>query len=171
MFISTILILTTLTTGTPNLCDDVYINPATGRPYTDSVGQTLARFCEWTGPDAPIWNADVCCTIDDYGAQCTRPDRKGRCRTGLKLYCKYGDVMRDGSVECYQPLRDMCDLGLCIQQPDLPPPGLASYAGCCSSGGVCQLVTWENTFDCPDGLFVSCYYGHQNQDGTVECYD
>jgi len=164
-------LLSIFATGTPNLCDDVYLNPATGAPFTDSVGQTLARYCEWAGPDAPVWDANVCCKIDDYGAHCSRPDRKGRCRTGFAMYCEHGALMRDGSVVCYQPLPSMCDLGFCIQPPDVPPPGHAIYGACCSEGGACQLVTPENTFDCPDGQYVSCTFGAQNEDGTVECYD
>ena len=163
-------IFATFASDTPNLCDEVLLD-ATGSPYTDSIGQTLARFCQWTGPDAPVWNKDVCCTIDENDARCSTTDAKGRCRVGSTMYCKYGAAMRDGSVVCFQPLPSMCELGLCVQAPDDPPPGHASYGACCSEGGVCQLVTHENTFDCPDGLFVNCDHGMQNDDGTVECYD
>ena len=55
-------ILSNFATSSPNLCDDVYVD-TDGSPYTDSIGQMLSRYCVWTGPDAPVWDADVCCTI------------------------------------------------------------------------------------------------------------
>ncbi len=153
----------------PNLCEDVYLD-STGSPYTDSTGQTLPRYCEWTGPDAPVWDADVCCSIDRSGAHCSQPDGMGRCPVGLKMYCEHGALMPGGDVACYQPFPSMCDVGSCIQPPDVPPPGTAVWGACCSEGGACQHVSADDTFECPDGQYVVCEDGYLHDDGTVECY-
>jgi hypothetical protein len=34
--------------------------------------------------------------VDDQGASCTAADRKGRCRRGARMYCKYGEMFSDG---------------------------------------------------------------------------
>ena len=47
----------------PDLCEVPYLD-ITGEPCTDSIGQTLSRYCKWTGPDAPTLDADVCCSIE-----------------------------------------------------------------------------------------------------------
>jgi hypothetical protein len=51
----------------PDLCAEPYLDPY-GTPCTDSIGQTRSRYCKWTGPDAPLLDANVCCTIDGDGA-------------------------------------------------------------------------------------------------------
>jgi hypothetical protein len=162
-------ILNTFATGTPNLCDDVYLSP-TGSPYTDLLGQMLPRYCEWTGPDAPVWDADVCCKVADDGADCSPTDSNGRCWSGLKMYCEYGELVAGGGVVCYQPFPSMCDSGLCVQPPDVPPPGLPIHAACCSAGGVCQLIYDEQVGEC-QGYYLACEHGTLHEDGTVECYD
>jgi hypothetical protein len=154
---------------TPNLCDDVYLAP-TGAPVTDYAGQTLARYCAWTGPDAPVWDNDVCCSVDESGATCVRPLRSGRCRVGFKMYCEYGEAVAGGGVACYQPFQSMCDWGLCLQATHRPPTELPNHVGCCSSGGVCQLVSSDDLIGC-QGFFLACNYGVQNGDGTIDCYD
>ncbi|HLT35385.1 MAG TPA: hypothetical protein VK034_03845, partial [Enhygromyxa sp.] len=57
-----IILTTTILTTSPDLCGDVYVDE-NGDPYTDGVGQTWSRFCDWTGPSAPVLDLDVCCTI------------------------------------------------------------------------------------------------------------
>lgn len=161
--------LLNLFVASPDLCADVYLDPA-GAPYTDSVGHTLSRYCQWTGPDVPVWNSAVCCMVDSDGAQCSRPGRNGRCVAGLRMSCKYGEALSGGGVVCYQPFPDACERGYCGRAPTtvaaLPQE---SYMGCCSTGGVCQLVTGTTIDDC-DGDFILCDHGFQNEDGTVECY-
>ena len=154
----------------PNLCDDVYLDP-TGAPYRDVTGQMLSRYCAWSGPDVPVWDGDVCCTVDDDGAACVAPLRNGRCRVGFKMYCEYGETVAGGSVVCYQPFPSQCDFGLCVQGPEVAPDDWAVHVGCCSTGGVCHLQDEYTIFDGCDGYYLSCDYGFQNEDGTVECYN
>lgn len=164
-------ILSNFATSSPNLCDDVYVD-ASGSPYTDSIGQMLSRYCVWTGPQAPVWDADVCCTIDDGGAACVVPDVNGRCAVGGKAYCEYGAKDAGDGVICYQPFPSMCDAGFCIEAPDLPPPSQAMMA-CCGGGGACQPLSEALLLSCLDngGTFLSCDNGVENLDGTLDCWD
>ncbi|WP_052558890.1 hypothetical protein [Enhygromyxa salina] len=160
-------LLSNFATGAPDLCNIVYTDAA-GSRYTDSVGQALARYCKWSGPDAPVWDANVCCQIDQDGATCSVPDTNGRCRVGDRYFCEYGARVA-GGVVCYQPFPSMCDAGLCVELPVGAPLTQASFVACCSPGGVCQPVNGETALDC-QGDYVQCSYGIQNEDGTVECY-
>jgi hypothetical protein len=164
-------LFSTFTTTVPNLCDDVILD-ASGDPVTDLVGQTLARYCKWTGPDAPVWNANVCCTIDHDGAACSKTSSTGRCTTGTqKMYCEYGAALPTGGVTCYQPLPDACEAGLCIQAPEIIPVAqMSEFVMCCGGGGACQYVHAGNVDDC-QGQILSCDYGILNKDGTVECIE
>jgi hypothetical protein len=164
-------LLSTFATTTPNLCDDVYLD-ASGKPVMDLVGQTLARYCEWTGPDAPVWNANVCCTIDGDGAACSRTSSTGRCMTGTKkMYCEYGAALPSGGVTCYQPFPSMCDRGWCIEAPEvIPEAQMAEGIVCCSAGGACVYV-YNNDLDSCFGELAACNYGIENANGTVDCWD
>jgi hypothetical protein len=73
------LLSTFATGGSPDLCDDVFLDAA-GDPITDLVGQTLSRFCKWTGPDVPAWDANVCCTFADDAAPVPGPTRAAAAR-------------------------------------------------------------------------------------------
>jgi len=166
------IILTTLLSifaTSTDLCADVHLD-ATGQPVTDSLGQSLARFCHWTGPNAPMLTADVCCVIEDDSAACWLPDPNGRCSAGVKRYCEHGEVDSVGGVVCLQPFPDACQAGHCVDAPELPPPTEALVA--CCTGGVCHLIslTSEEIEGCK-GSFVSCGWGQTNSDGTVTCYD
>jgi hypothetical protein len=169
-FILSTLLSTFSTTTVPNLCDDVYLD-ANGDPITDSVGQTLARFCKWMGPDAPIWDANVCCTFDADGAACTRTNSRGGCSTGNKYYCEHGEAVGRVGVVCHQPFPSMCDAGLCVDAPPiLPEPQMSHYLACCAPGGSpCYLVEPDTVFDCV-GSLVNCDFGVSNENGTVECW-
>lgn len=153
--------------SSPDLCAAVYVDSA-GQPYTDSVGQTLSRYCQWTGPSVPVLNTDVCCDIDDGAAACVLPDSNGRCSFGSLYGCKYGEASSAGVV-CYQPFPDACAAGFCVQPPELPPPTQA-YIACCSAGGVCQEIEFDQISDC-GGSFLACDNGFLNEDGTVYCFD
>lgn len=153
----------------PSLCELVYTD-ATGSPYTDTSGHALARYCEWTGPDAAVLDSEVCCDIGDDGAACTLPDEQDRCPVGERYFCEYGEALPGGSVVCAQPFPSMCDAGLCVEAPSELPPTLAFTMACCAPGGVCQMVTIDDMYDC-QGSFLVCDYGAQNTDGTVDCYD
>ncbi len=172
IILSTILSNFATTASVPNLCDYVHLD-ASGDPVTDLVGQTLSRYCVWTGPDAPVWDDHVCCTIDDDGAACSRTNTAGRCASGTKkMYCDYGAAVAGGGVVCYQPLPSMCDAGLCIDAPEvIPVAQLApSYVACCITGGPCHMVDVNTVFDC-EGQLLACGYGMSNPDGSVECFD
>jgi hypothetical protein len=164
-------LLSTFSTNVPNLCDYVHLD-ANGDPVTDSVGQTLARFCKWTGPDAPVWDANVCCTFDADGAACTRTNSRGSCSAGTKHYCEHGEAIGRVGVVCHQPLPSMCDAGLCVEAPTIIPEAQMSdwYVACCIFGGPCHLVDVDNIFDC-EGDLLACNYGMSNPDGSVECWD
>lgn len=155
---------------TPDLCADVHLDPA-GAPYTDSIGQTLSRYCEWTGPDAPVWDDDVCCTVNRAGARCSATTSNGACQVGLRMYCEYGEALPNGRVTCYQPFPDACEAGFCGNAPTaVAAPAQESQIGCCSAGGACQVATTDDLDQC-QGQWVSCYWGASNDDGTVDCYD
>lgn len=165
-------LLSTFATGAPNLCDDVYLD-STGSPYTDAIGQTLSRFCEWTGPDAPVWDANVCCTFSGVAATCSVTDSYGRCSSGKKqLYCEYGAANEVGGVTCYQPFPDACEAGFCLQAPDIPPDSQESMA-CCTAGGVCQTAHPYDYDHCGEagGTWIWCDNGTENEDGTLDCWD
>lgn len=162
-------LLNTLTT-TPNLCADVYVD-ANGTPYTDAAGQTLSRYCEWTGPGAPVLARDLCCTLGSDRASCTLPDRKGRCATGSKMYCEHGEASSSGVV-CYQALPSICDFGFCGGV--LPPgSGPSENTLCCWADACFEIETVEHIEDCNagGGWIGYCFDGAQNQDGTVDCFD
>ena len=163
-------LLSTFATTSPDLCDDVFLDAA-GDPVTDLVGQTLSRFCEWTGPDVPIWNADVCCTFANDAAHCTPTDKRGRCSTGTsKRYCEHGSLGTDGRVTCFQPFPDACEAGWCIEAPELIPEAQMSHMVlCCGGGGACQYVELGQTGDC-QGELLACFYAIQHE-GWVECLE
>ena len=110
----------------PDLCAESYLDEY-GKPWTDSIGQTLSRYCTWTGPDAPILDAEVCCTIDADTASCWLPDTGSDCQMGSKWYCEYGEAIA-GGVVCYRPYPDACDMGFCVQAPEVPPEAPARAA-------------------------------------------
>ena len=157
----------TSTTGSPpNLCDEVYLGED-GGPIHDSTGRTLSRHCEWTGPDAPVLDSEVCCELDESGAACSLPDTRGQCSFGERYWCEYGEATALGGVVCYQPLPDACEAGHCVEAPTEPPTGEPIEAMCCGAGG-CLPIEWGD--DC-EGQFVACLWGISNTDGTVECFD
>ncbi len=155
--------------GSLDLCADVYLDD-TGEPLTDVLGQTLSRYCQWTGPDAPALDSDVCCTIDGDGAHCELPDEHGRCALGLKMSCDYGAVLGDG-VTCYQPFPSACAHGFCKDDVSSSPDTLAQLL-CCTEGG-CEPINGTLALDCEDmmGTIVWCNDGVSNLDGTMECLD
>lgn len=172
MVITTLLstLLSTFATSSPNLCDDVF-RDALGNPVTDAVGQTLSRYCAWTGPDAPIWDADVCCSFDDDAAACSVAPA-GHCPTGQKrMYCEHGVADALGGVTCLQPLPDACEAGMCIQAPEQPPVVQKSHMTmCCSPGGVCMYIPYGASFDC-QGQILWCGHGYVEASGLAECWD
>lgn len=166
------IILTTLLNTfatTPDLCAELYLKPD-GEAYTDTIGQTLSRYCKWTGPDAPVFAGEVCCTVDEDGAACSLPSSEGRCWTGSKWYCEHAVVDSAGGVVCYQPFPSACGAGHCVSAPELPPDAQASLI--CCNGGACVPLALGEQWDCEDfgGTVLACHYGVSNTDGTVTCY-
>ena len=155
----------------PDLCDVPYLD-TTGEPRTDSIGQTLSRYCKWTGPDAPTLDSDVCCSIEGNDAACWMPDERGSCYGGSKWYCEYGKKWLGGGVECMQPFPSACDLGHCtqVQAPPQPPDVLANLI-CCFEGYGCELINPDVFLDCEDsgGIASWCDFGVCNEDGSVTC--
>ena len=169
MVITAILLSTffsTFTGSVPDLCDIPRL-AADGSAITDSTGQHLARYCEWTGPDAPVLDSEVCCELDDSGAACSLLDTRGGCSAGERYWCEHGEANALGGVVCYQPLPDACEAGYCVAAPEDPPIGEPLEEMCCGAGGCFPIGLFE---DC-DGEFVVCWWGISNADGTVECFD
>ena len=159
------ILISTFLGPAPDLCEDPLLDPS-GAPISDSSGQTLSRYCEWTGPDAPRLDANICCTIEDSTARCELANSRGYCGAGARLFCEYGAVDDDGVVSCARAYPDACDEGLCVAGPAGEPEPYEVL--CCSPGGVCVGVTLETIDDCV-GSFVGCDHGIENTDGTVEC--
>jgi hypothetical protein len=148
MELSTILIsIFQIFANSPDLCAEVYRDP-TGAPWTDSIGQTLSRYCQWTGPNPPTLDANVCCDIAEGVAACVSPDVNGRCSFGAKYYCKYGQATTAGIV-CYQPFPDACEAGHCVAMPELPPPTQANLL-CCNTGACQEIKVDPSMEDCED---------------------
>lgn len=155
----------------PDLCADVYVD-ADGQPLTDAAGQTVSRYCQPAGPDAPVLDADVCCSIDGDQAKCVFPDAHGRCSRDAKMYCEYGESI-GAEVICYQRFPSACDFGFC---DGVAPPGLGPFEGilCCWNGSICiEIATLVEVGFCDDnyGYIAWCDNGAQNSDGTVDCFD
>ena len=171
LILLTVLAPSTAFATPPDLCaKDVYAD-ATGDPFTDSTGTTLSRYCQWTGPDAPVWAGDACCSFDDTGAQCLAPEARGTCAEGFDLYsCKYGEEVAGGLI-CYQPFPSACMGENCDQPPTGPDysPGPQEDIICCING-ICYEWDDLNYEDC-SGEYTWCSDGYSKLDGTVECFD
>ena len=166
------LFLSTTPTGeAPDLCAEVMRGPD-GAEIWDSTGRHLSRYCEWTGPDAPVWDDDVCCEVDDSGATCTsNTSRDGSCSVGSRYSCEYGEQVSTGEVVCYQPLPSMCDAGLCVEAPAVTPPTVAliPFILCCGPNGACVWAGYSA--GACEGEILYCFWGMSNEDGTVDCFE
>ena len=163
-------LLSTFATTSPNLCDDVFLD-ASGHPVTDLVGQTLSRYCKWTGPGAPVLDADVCCKFAGDAAACTRTNTRGSCPTGTsKRYCEHGSDGSDGAVTCYQTFPDACEAGECVEMLEFIPEALMSEYIMCCAGGACQYVEFGHSGDC-QGELLACNWGYLDEEGFVECWE
>ncbi|EDM77436.1 hypothetical protein PPSIR1_38014 [Plesiocystis pacifica SIR-1] len=123
-----------------------------------------APVCEYTGPDAPVLDADVC--LDATG----QVHLKGSvpCAAGaVPFHVRYGEVYDPIAqlVVAYTPLADACaQPGMCEPMLDGPVPPTNAEAICCV-GAIC----WPGS-DCGGTLFW-CEDGVSNEDGTVTCFD
>ena len=169
MQVATLVSVLLLNFANPDLCADVYLDEI-GQPYADSHGRTLPRYCQWTGPDAPVLDSDVCCTIDQDGAHCSLPDDGGRCSLGFKMYCAHGTVF-GGGVTCMKPFPSACDQGFCQEGFSYDPEGVEQII-CCTDQG-CETIETLSIPDCVDagGQYLWCNNGVSNLDGTTDCLD
>ena len=166
------LFLSTPTGTIPDLCADAMLGPD-GSEIRDATGLHLSRYCEWSGPQAPVWDDHACCDVDAAGATCSAINsRDGSCAEGTRYYCEYGEQTPSGEVVCYQPLPSMCDAGLCVEAPPEVLPTLAlidPLVSCCDANGDCYYVGFDSG-DC-QGEILICLWGMTMEDGTVECFE
>lgn len=129
--------------------------------YRDLCDST--RVCEYTGPNAPVLDADVC--LD--GAGQVRLKGPSPCSMGeVAFHTRYGEVLDPVQqlVVAYIPLESACSIaGLCV--PGEYSEGSTTAQGICCIGEVC----WPG-FDC-GGTLVWCEDGVCNEDGTVTCFE
>ena len=123
--------------------------------------------CEPTGPEAPVFDADVC--WNESGALTLKG--AGACAGGSWAYhLKYGEVIDpvNGTIVAYRPLDNACDHpGLCVKGE--VPPGTSAQSICCEWGFCVPLN--EVLCNSPASFAVMCYEGVTNQDGSVTCYE
>lgn len=153
----------------PNLCDAPYLDES-GAPFYDSTGLVLARYCEWTGPDAPQWNDALCCSLDESAAKCVPKTERG-CdfASQVAMWCEHGERLADGSVSCYQPLPSACDFMPCFAPPAGTPPLEHTVPLCCLPSGFCWEPSHEMGGECEGGKLSYCTAPYTNPDGTVGC--
>ena len=157
--------------GSPDLCAEPLLGPD-GLGISDSTGRYLSRYCEWSGPDVPVWDDDLCCTASPSTLTCTASGtRDEACRSGARYYCEYGERTPTGEVVCYQPWPSACDAGLCVDPPADGPPIVAvtPLVLCCYSNGECVWAGYSSG-EC-EGEILHCFWGMTNEDGTAECFE
>ncbi|EDM77450.1 hypothetical protein PPSIR1_38084 [Plesiocystis pacifica SIR-1] len=124
-----------------------------------------ARVCEYTAPNAPVLNADVC--LDGTGQ--VRLKGPKPCAIGsVPFHARYGEVYDtlNQLVLAYVPLEDACaQPGLCSSAADYDSPPLTESEAICCIGAIC----WPGS-TCGGTLFW-CYDGVSNEDGTVTCFE
>ncbi|KIG18203.1 hypothetical protein DB30_01707 [Enhygromyxa salina] len=116
-------------------------------------------YCELTGPDAPWWDDEVCCS----GAKCVEVGTAG-CPDDLQKYsCRHAEIDTRGQVTCLFEVPSYCDDHSC---PAGFQPQPQSMVICCYA---------EGCFDSTDiycyGDAYWCDSGVSNLDGTVTCFD
>jgi hypothetical protein len=150
MYIATQVLLTYLSTTTPDLCDVVH--ERTGTP----------TICIPHADGAPSYNADVCCS----DGKCV-PKIGATCVTGQqRFYCELGEVNAVGVVSCYFEVPNYCDVFPCQLEIDAPQQ---EDTICCVNGICTPYYGLEGTCD-PANIF-HCDSVKTNADGTVECQD
>lgn len=171
MTLASILTILSTLAAAPDLCGALHLD-ADGSPYVDALGQVFPRYCEPSGPDVPRLDEELCCEIDEAAdaAVCDLPDLLGRCVTGERFYCEFGEVTEDGAG-CYQPYVDACDLDLCLSYSGPPPENADAELLCCTTQG-CEPLSADMAWVCADvgGYVALCLDGVTNEDGTVTCF-
>lgn len=127
---------------------------------------SAANYCTYTGPDAPLMQAEVCLSragvITHKGTAPCPSDTRA-------YYVEHGEVVdpHTGQVEAYIPLDDACSQGMCDKGP--PPDGTLEFPMYCYVDGSGTEVC-VNGLNCGGTLWF-CYYGVCNDDGTVTCFE
>jgi hypothetical protein len=146
------------------------IVPAAADAEYRQLCSSIPTACDYTGPDAPKLDVDVC-----YGSATGARLKTGACPTGTWAYhVTHGEVVDPASneVAAYVPLDDACATpGICVDGP--PPPGAQAFPICCTSaggtsGGGESCQNWNGS-DCGGTLWF-CDDGVSNLDGTVSCF-
>lgn len=123
-----------------------------------------SRVCEYTGPNAPVLDADVC--LDPTGE--VRLKGSSPCSTGsIPFHVRFGDVIDPVMqlVVAYIPLKNACSVpGMCEVQEY--SSGTSTAQAICCINGVC----WPGFHDC-GGTLMWCDDGVCNEDGTVTCFE
>lgn len=157
--------------GSPDLCTKELLLNDQNEPYVDSLGVTLSVHCEWTGPGAPVWDGDVCCSFDAAGASCDVPETEVCVLGADPYYCKHGEPLPDGGFTCFQEFPSACEAGFCDPEtPIIQAPEGSSEDTICCVGGICVPWSGQDYEDCA-GQFLFCFDGYSTVEGTVICFD
>jgi len=155
----------------PDLCEEPVLS-VTGEVYSDQQGKTISRFCD-PRVNPPVLDREVCCSIG-IAASCKFPTSVGRCTSGMKFWCEYGEQI-GSAVVCYQDGPDACDQGYCNGYDDGSPVYIFESTSwiCCNDEGDCTYVG-EGGMTPPAGAscagsLTMCSQGSTNEDGTVNC--
>lgn len=123
-----------------------------------------ARVCEYTGPNAPLLDMDVCL---DLSGQVMLKGSTACSAGSVPFHARYGEVYDAvlGLVVAYTPLADACTVpGLCETVPGDFAGDMEEEEAICCIGSIC----WPGS-DC-GGTLLWCHDGVSNEDGTVTCF-
>ncbi|EDM73928.1 hypothetical protein PPSIR1_14810 [Plesiocystis pacifica SIR-1] len=124
-----------------------------------------SKVCEYTGPGAPVLDADVC--LDPAGQVSLKGSTP--CTVGsVPFHVRYGELYDPVAnlVVAYIPLESACSVpGLCEEMPDGYTDNSSTAQNICCINGVC----WPGS-DC-GGTLLWCDDGVCNEDGTVTCFE
>lgn len=145
----------------------VFFSPASADAEYRDLCISVAGACEWSGPDAPKFDGDVC--WDSTGLLTAKGTAD--CQSGSWPYfLAYGEVIDPltGEVQAYAPLDDACTASsVCVEGP--PPPGAQAEPICCE-WGVCVPLD-EVPCNSSTSVAYMCSDGVTNQDGSVTCFE
>jgi hypothetical protein len=138
------------------------LTPARGEAEYRQLCASVPSACEYTGPQAPKLDVDVC-----YGDTTGARLMTGSCPTGTWPYrVTHGEVLDPATneVAAYVPLDDRCSVpGACVDYV-AHDDGWESVICCVSAAECYEGVTCG-------GVFFWCFDGVSNEDGTVTCFN
>jgi hypothetical protein len=138
------------------------IVPAAADAEYRQLCSSIPTACDYTGPDAPKLDVDVC-----YGSATGARLKTGACPTGTWAYhVTHGEVVDPASneVAAYVPLDDRCSVpGACVDY--IPHDDGWENVLCCLSAAECYLGGTCG------GVLFWCSDGVSNEDGTVTCFN